>query len=129
MYPPIQFARPNKADLACCVPISRAVSMSLLGDFSGGVVADLWSQRSDQHEGTLEMQLDLRSVRFDPLSTELSKAAHRVAEQAQGTEQVVRDEGLEHVQLKVAVCSGNADRHIVSHHFSANHGEGLTLSW
>ncbi len=101
--------------------------MRLLGDFRCLVVANVRGQGSDQHQRTFQMLFDSREVWFEPFCAEASEAAHRITEESYGTQNIVDDQRLENVQLKVSAGPTYPHGNIISHDLGADHRQCLAL--
>ena len=97
------------------------------GDLGGGVVADFGGEGGDEHQGIVDVVLDLRGVDFDALDAVGYEAVHGVGEEFDAMEIVEDDDGLENVELKIALRAGKADGGVVAHDLHGNHGEGFAL--
>lgn len=102
--------------------------MGILGDSSGLVVTDVGVEGSHQHEALIENLLDVVSVRFKAGNTVHVETLTGVSHKADRLKYVLDNQGLEDVELKVAVHSSDGDCGVVSHDLSADHSDGFALS-
>jgi hypothetical protein len=63
----------------------------------------MWVERGDEHEGVFHHGLDFAFVCFDSYNAIFSEAACAVREEANRLEDVIDDDGFEHVEFEVAV--------------------------
>ena len=59
----------------------------------------------------------------------LLERSHAVGQEPGAVENVADDERLVDVELELAVHATDSSSHLVTHDLSANHGQGLALSW
>src|SRR5882724_3276313 len=97
------------------------------GDLGGIVVADFGGEGSDEHEGILEVVIDLLAIGFDAADAVFDEAVAGVGEEFDGVQIVEDDHGLEHVELEIALRTGKADGGVIAHHLHGDHGEGFGL--
>ncbi len=98
-----------------------------LGNGRRLVVADVRRKRGNEHQRTLHQLGDARPVGLDAARQMMIEAVHRIGQQPQALQHVVRDQRLEHIELEVAGSPADIDRHIVAEHLRAHHGERLAL--
>src|SRR6266852_3147159 len=79
------------------------------GDLGGVVVADFGSKGGDEHEGVLEVVIDLLAVGFDAADAVFDETVAGVSEEFDGVQIVEDDDGLENVELEIALRAGKAD--------------------
>ena len=72
----------------------EVVGVGVLGDLGGAVVADVRGEGGDEHEGAVELAVDLGAVGGDAAGAVGVEGAAGVAEQADGLQGCVGDEGL-----------------------------------
>src|SRR5580700_2105162 len=101
--------------------------MGGFGDLGSGVVADFGSEGSDQHQGIVDVVFDLCAVDFDALDAMPHEAVHGAGEELDGVEIVEDDDGLENVELEIALRAGKTDGGVVAHHLYGDHGECFGL--
>src|SRR6267142_111280 len=97
------------------------------GDLGGVVVADFGGEGSDEHEGVLEVVVDLLAVGFDAADAVFDEAVAGVGEEFDGAQIVEDDDGLEDVELEIALRAGKADGGVIAHDLDGNHGKGFGL--
>src|SRR5713101_1389315 len=97
------------------------------GDLSGLVVTDFRNERGDKHERVVDVMLDLFGVGFDANDAVFDEAVAGVGEEFDGVEIVENHDGLENVQLEIALGAGEADGGVIAHHLHGDHGEGFGL--
>ena len=71
--------------------------MGGFGDLGGVVVADLWSQGCDQHQGMMEVVIDALAIGFDAADAVFDKTVAGVGEKFDRVEVVENHHGLENV--------------------------------
>src|ERR1700692_4496340 len=96
-------------------------------DFRGVIVADLWREGGDEHQGSLDVVVDLFPIDFNAVGAMFDKAVAGVGKQLDGMQIIKNHHRLKNVQLKVALRSCKADGRIVAHHLSGDHGERFAL--
>src|SRR5271168_1681939 len=101
--------------------------MGGFGDLGGGVVADFGGERGDQHQGVVYVVIDLVAVDFDALDAVSYETVHGVGEKLDAMEIVEDDDGLENVELEIALRAGETDGGVVAHHLDGDHGDGFGL--
>ena len=101
--------------------------MGGFGDLGRGVVADFGGEGGDEHQGIVDVVFDLRGVDFDSLDTVGYETVHGVGEEFDAVEIVEDDDGLEYVQLEIALRAGETDGSVVAHHLDGDHGERFGL--
>src|SRR5271170_3837636 len=101
--------------------------MGGFGDLGGGVVADFGGERGDQHQGIVDVMIDLVAIDFDALDAVGYEAVHGVGEKFDAMEIVEDDDGLENVELEIALRAGETDGGVVAHHLDGDHGDGFGL--
>src|ERR1700719_5117985 len=101
--------------------------MRELRGFRGVIVADLRRKGGDQHQGSLDVVVDLFAIYFDAAGAVFDEAVAGVGEQLDGMQIIKNHHRLKNVQLKVALRSCKADGRIVAHHLSGDHGERFAL--
>src|SRR5712664_4842531 len=75
--------------------------MGGFGDLSGLVVTDLRNEGGDEHEGVVDVMLDLFGVGFDSDDAVLHETVARVGEELDGVEIIENHHGLENVELEI----------------------------
>ena len=101
--------------------------MGGFGDLGCGVVADFGGEGGDEHQGIVDVVFDLRGVDFDSLDAVGYETVHGVGEEFDGVEIVEDDDGLENVELEIALRAGETDGGVVAHHLDGDHGERFGL--
>ena len=101
--------------------------MRVLRDLRRLVVADVAVQGRHLHEVDVQVVLDLLVVRLDAVRAVRVEGHASVAQQADGLQDVPRHDGLEDVELEVALRAGEADRRVVAEHLGGDHRHGLAL--
>ena len=97
------------------------------GDLGRVVVTDFGGQGGDEHEGVLEVVIDLLAVGFDAADAVFDEAVARVGEEFDGVQIVEDDDWLEDVQLEIALRTGEADGRVIAHDLDGDHGESFGL--
>ena len=90
-------------------------------------VANFAVQRGNEHQGMVQEIVDLFRHGFDAGGAVFVEAVARVAQEADGLQEVVGDNGHIDVQLKVARCACHADGDVVAEHLAAHHGHRFAL--
>lgn len=106
---------------------SEALLVGVLGDLAGHVVADDGVEAGDKHERLVEQGADAALVGLEALDEVGAEAGHAVGEQAGGVQEVGDHDGLEDVELEVALGAGKGDGGVVAEDLGAEHGQGLAL--
>lgn len=75
----------------------------------------------------MQQGADAGLVGLEAVNQVLTEAVHTVGQNADAVEQVGDHEGLEDVQLELAVHASNGGSNVVTHHLGADHGQGLAL--
>jgi len=101
--------------------------MGGFGDLGGLVVANFGGEGGDEHEGVVDVVLDLRCVGLDALDAMFDEAVAGVGEEFDGVEIVENDDGLENVELEIALGAGEAYGGVIAHDLNGDHGEGFGL--
>src|SRR5256714_11848314 len=117
----------EEAEFDCGLAQRDALTVRVLGDLGGVVVADVWVERGDEHERVVQVLVNARAVEFYPADAEFDEAAAGVLEQADGVEQVVNQHGVEAVQLEVALRAGEAYAGVVTQDLHGDHRQRLRL--
>ncbi|ETI86263.1 MAG: hypothetical protein Q613_PSC00297G0001, partial [Propionibacterium sp. DORA_15] len=81
----------------------------------------------DLHEVLVEILLDLVGVRLDAVGAMLVEADARIGDEADRLQAGVSHDGLEHVELEVALRTGETDRRVIAEHAGGDHRHGLAL--
>src|SRR6266436_924959 len=97
------------------------------GDLGGVVVADFGGECGDEHEGVLEVVVDLLAVGFDAADAVFDEAVAGVGEEFDGVEIIENDDGLENVELEIALRAGEADGGVISHDLHGDHRQRFGL--
>src|ERR1043165_2809691 len=105
----------------------EVVGVGVLGDLGGAVVADVGGEGGDEHEGAVELAVDLGAVGGDAAGAVGVEGAAGIAEEAEGLEDGVGDEGFVDVELEVAGGGAEGDGEVVGEDAGADHGHGLAL--
>src|SRR5882672_7830603 len=79
------------------------------GDLGGVVVADFGGEGGDEHEGIADVMFDLLAVGLDAVDTVFDEAIASVGEEFHGVQIIENDDGLENVELEIALGAGEAD--------------------
>jgi len=101
--------------------------VSGFGDLGRIVVADFRSERGDEHEGMVEVVIDAVAIGFDAADAMLDKAVAGVGEKFDRVQIIENHDGLENIQLEIALRAGKADGGIIAHHLYGDHGDGFAL--
>lgn len=97
------------------------------GDLGGLVIADFGGEGGDEHQGIVDVVLDLRGVGFDALDAVGHETVAGVGEEFDGVEIVENHHRLEDIQFKVALRAGKADGGVIAHDLHGDHGESFGL--
>src|SRR5713226_6766623 len=97
------------------------------GDLGGVVVADFGGEGGDEHEGVLDVAVDLLAVGFDAVYTMFDETVGGVGEEFDGVQIIENYYGLENVELEITLGAGEADGGVVAHDLHGDHGEGFGL--
>ena len=84
-------------------------------------------QRGDEHERIFYIALDDGEVRLDADGAVIVEGMAGVGEEADGVQEIVDDDGFEHIELEVTLRGGDADGGVVAHDLDGDHGEGFGL--
>jgi hypothetical protein len=101
--------------------------VSVLGDLAGHVVANDRVKASNQHERLVHQSADAALVGLETFDQVGAEAGHAVREQAGRVQEVGDHDGLEDVELEIALGAGEGDGGVVAEDLRAEHGEGLAL--
>lgn len=77
--------------------------------------------------GLVEERVDAVLVGDDADDTVVGEGVGTVSEETDGAEEVGNEDGLEDVELELAVRAGDRDGGVVAHDLRGDHGEGLAL--
>ena len=66
-------------------------------------------------------------IRLDTVCTVDAERIHRVGKELRGHEKVISHNGLEHIQLEIALTCGKADGCVIAHDLHGDHGQCLAL--
>ena len=97
------------------------------GDLSGLVIADFRNEGSYEHEGILDVVIDLLAVGLDAVNAVLNETVASVGEELDGMEIIENHHGLENVELEISLRAGEADGGVIAHDLHGDHGEGFGL--
>ena len=103
--------------------------MRLLCNLRRLVVADRRGERGDEHQRRVKQFGNARLVWLRPVDAVQRKRAGCISEQADLVQQVVRDQRLVDIQLKVPLTCGKGDRGVKAVDLYGNHRQGLSLGW
>jgi hypothetical protein len=106
---------------------SKTLLVSVLGDLAGHVVANDGVEAGDKHEGLVEQGADAALVGLKTLDQVGAEAGHAVCKQAGRVQEVGDHDGLEDVELEVALRAGEGDGGVVAEDLGAEHGQGFAL--
>src|SRR5229473_1171829 len=98
------------------------------GDLSGLVVADFGGEGGDEHQGVLDVVVNLLAIGFDAFDAVFDEAVAGVGEEFDGVQIIENYYGLENVELEIALGAGEADGGVIAHDLHGDHGEGFGLS-
>src|SRR6266403_6141631 len=73
------------------------------GDLGGLVVADFGGAGGDEHEGILDVVVDLFAIGFDAVDAVFDEAVAGVGKQFHGVQIIINHHRLEDVQLEIAL--------------------------
>lgn len=125
--PRVELLGRQEAELESGLAQRQALVMRVLRDLRGLVVADVAVQCRHLHEVDVQVVLDLLVVGLDAVRAVRIEGHAGVAQQADGLQDVPGHDGLEDVELEVALRAGKADRRVVAEHLGGDHGHGLAL--
>ena len=101
--------------------------VSVLSDLRSQVVTDVTVESRDLHEVLVEVLLDFVGVWLDAVGAMLIEADARIGDKADRLQAGMGHDGLEHVELEVALRTGKADCRVVTEHAGGDHRHGLAL--
>uniref|UniRef100_A0A6B0VA16 Uncharacterized protein n=1 Tax=Ixodes ricinus TaxID=34613 RepID=A0A6B0VA16_IXORI len=126
-HPLVEVLRLEEAQLDGALLERGAFLVRRLGNLGRLVVADVRVQRRHQHERLVEQLGDAFPVGHDADDAVVGEGDAGVREEAYRAQDVGHHEGLEDVELKVAVAAAHCHRHMVAHHLGRHHGHRLAL--
>ncbi|CAN7978075.1 unnamed protein product, partial [Ixodes persulcatus] len=148
-HPLVEVLRLEEAQLDGALLERGAFLVRRLGNLGRLVVADVRVQRRHQHERLVEQLGDATAppgipslrrllppkrpdvpdspVGHDADDAVVGEGDAGVREEAHRAQDVGHYEGLEDVELKVAVAAAHCHRHVVAHHLGRHHGYRLAL--
>ena len=106
---------------------SETFAMRMLRDLGGLVIAEVGSERRDQHQRACHQLGDARAIRLDTARAVAFKAACAVAEQPHALQEVVDQHRLVDIEFEIARGASEIDGHIVAEHLTADHGQRFAL--
>src|SRR5215469_15157654 len=127
--PSVEIVCRDMAEPESGVAEAGTLAMRFQGDFGGPFVTDVRIQRCHEHEAAFEMFGDAGAIRFDAGCAADHKGTAAFGEEFDRLEEVMKNDGLENVQLKVTLRSGEGHRLVVAVDLDGDHGEGFGLSW
>ena len=106
---------------------SGLLLVGFLGDLGGLVIADVGIESRHKHQRVLDITVDHFVVGLDSRDAMDREGMAGVGEEPYGVKEIVDDNGLEDIQLKVALGSGDPNGGIVAHNLDGDHRDGLGL--
>ena len=74
----VEFLASNETEFNGSFAKTTVLVMRGVRDFGGVIVADFWRERSDEHQGSLNVVVDLSAVDFDAAGAVFDKAVASV---------------------------------------------------
>jgi len=97
------------------------------GDLGGLVVADFGGEGRDEHERIADVVVDLLAIGLDAVDAVFDKAVAGVGEEFHGVQIIENHDGLENVELEIALRAGEADGGVIAHDLDGDHGDRFGL--
>ena len=97
------------------------------GDLGGLVVADFRGECGDEHQGILDVVIDLLAVGFDAVDAVFDEAVAGIGKQFHRVQIIINHHRFEDVQFEIALGAGEADGGVIAHDLHGDHGEGFGL--
>lgn len=101
--------------------------VGLLGDLGGLVIADMGIESRHKHQRVLDISVDHFVVGLDSRDAMDREGVAGIGEEPNGVKEIVDDNRLEDIQLKVALGSGDPNGGIVAHDLDGDHRDRLGL--
>ena len=108
---------------------TQTLGVGSLGNGSGLIVADVTIQSRHLHQVLVQIGLDSRQVWLDAAGTVLVKHPGGVSQKLDGLQTAPGHDGLEDVELEVALAASEADSGIIAEDFGRHHRHGFGLGW
>lgn len=99
--------------------------VSMVSDFGGVVVADFGSERGDEHQRILDVAVDDFAVQLDADDAVIDETIASIREEFNGVQVIEDHDGLEDVELEIALRAGEADGGVVAHDLDRDHGDSF----
>ena len=99
----------------------------MFGDGTGPVVTDHGGEGRHQHQAAIQQPLNAFGVGFESLDAKTAEAGGCPTQQGNALEHVVGDQGLEHIELEVALAGPELHGGVVAHHLGRHHREAFAL--
>ena len=93
----------EEAERDACLLQADVLIKRLVCRLGGVLVANVRIERRDEHERAVQVLVHLLTVRLDADSAAVVERLEGVSEQARGLEEVVDDDGHEHIELEIAL--------------------------
>ncbi len=97
------------------------------GNLGGVVVTDFGGEGGNEHEGVLEVMIDLLAVGFNAADAVFDEAVAGIGEEFYGVQIIENDHGLENVELEIALRAGEANGGVISHDLHGDHSDRFGL--
>src|SRR5271167_438979 len=128
-YPVVELVGSQEAKLQSGLPKADVFQVSSPGNPGCLFVADVWIERRNQHQRIVDVLPNSLRIRFDSFGAMLVERSAAVSEQFDRCEHVMQDHGLIHVQLKVALRTGEGDSVVVTKYLNRDHSHRFALRW
>ena len=117
--PLVEILLAHAADRQSGLPQADALMVGVLSDLRSQVVTDVTVESRDLHEVLVEVLLDFVGVWLDAVGAMFVEADARIGDKADRLQAGMGHDGLEHVELEVALRTGKADCRVVTEHAGA----------
>src|SRR6267143_1031223 len=118
----VEFFGGDVAELYGSFAEADAGVVSGLGNLGSLVVADFGSEGGDEHQGIVNIAVNLLAVGFDAADAVFDEAVAGVREKFDGVQIVENHHWLENVQLEISLRTGKADGGVIAHDLHGDHG-------
>src|ERR1700694_4818495 len=93
----------------------------------GVVVADFGGEGGDVHEAMAYVGINLLAIGFDAADAMFDEAVAGVGEEFDGVQIIENDDGLENIELEIALGAGEAYGGVIAHDLHGDHGDRFGL--
>ena len=101
--------------------------MRFFSDFGRFVITNMGVQRRYQHQRLIQQLADSLAIRLNAHRAVLVKALHAIGQQTNRLQYVVDHHRTIDVKLEVTRRAAHVNRHVITHHLTAQHGHGFAL--